>query len=226
MIGLPAKRGDETTRARVCYLSSGEHGWDMLKFLMGLDCDLVFTSTDDRKPDWAKMPDYDLGLNFLGTRKIPADQVNRPRLGWANFHPAPLPEFGGRNLCYHAVMTGAKEFGATVHYMDEGFDTGDIIACKRFEILPEDTAGDLYRKSVDELKAMFKRLVPGLMKGEYLAMPQDRTKAQYYPKEPINDGIDLTFSQWLRIRALTFHPKHHARVNVGGRWYRIVPEDK
>lgn len=59
--------------------------------------------------------EYDCGVSFMHLKRINKKQLEKP---WINFHPAPLPEYRGRNLCYHALMNGETEFGATVHSPD------------------------------------------------------------------------------------------------------------
>ncbi len=80
-------------------------------------------------------------------------------------HPSPL-EYRGRNLCYNAIKEGAIEFGATIHYMDEQFDTGKIIDVKKFQVELWHTAGDLRELSQKALKAHFLEYIPTFLKGE------------------------------------------------------------
>jgi len=61
-----------------------------------------------------------------------------------NIHPALLPKFGGHDMyglnVHRAVINaGEKESGATVHYVDEGVDTGEIILQKKVPVMPGDT---------------------------------------------------------------------------------------
>lgn len=65
-----------------------------------------------------------------------------------NIHPALLPKHGGKE-CYgmavhrKVIECGEKESGATVHYVDEGIDTGDIILQKKVPVLPGDSPEEL-----------------------------------------------------------------------------------
>ena len=109
--------------------------------------DLSLLSTQQAH-EGAIVPDYDIGVGFLYTYKIPAEQLTKT---WINFHPAPLPEYGGRNVAHHAIINNSQYFGGTMHYMNEEFDRGDIIDCQRFKIQKTDTAGDLVIKSYETL---------------------------------------------------------------------------
>lgn len=68
-------------------------------------------------------------------------------LGFINCHAGALPFYRGRNILNWVLINGAKEFGVTVHYVDDGIDTGDIILQKMVEILPTDRYGDLLKKA-------------------------------------------------------------------------------
>ena len=75
-----------------------------------------------------------------------------------NIHPALLPEFGGRGyygLAVHeAVLAAGKEIsGATVHYVDGGIDTGEIILQKEVLVKKDDTAESLQRRVMEEAEA-------------------------------------------------------------------------
>jgi len=56
-----------------------------------------------------------------------------------NIHPSILPAFPGLDAIASAFKSGAKKTGVTVHYIDEGVDTGPIIAQRQVDILPGDT---------------------------------------------------------------------------------------
>ena len=60
-----------------------------------------------------------------------------------NIHPSMLPDFPGMDAIAKAFASGAGYTGVTVHYIDEGVDTGPIIAQRQVEILPGDTPESL-----------------------------------------------------------------------------------
>lgn len=88
---------------------------------------------------------YDLGISFLYPYLVPKEETHKAV--WINFHPAMLPEYGGRNIAYHAIMNQEKKFGGAIHYMDEKYDSCDIIEVEKFEIDKSMTAFDIYKKS-------------------------------------------------------------------------------
>lgn len=212
--------GERVTK--IIYLSSTQAGADLLEWLRRLPCEIVVAETEGRKV--VEFPPYDLGISFLYVHRIPASEFAVP-YKWVNFHPGPLPEFRGRNVAYHAIMQGSRYFGATIHYMDAEFDTGEIIGISRFPIEPRHTAGDLVRIAHSKLAELFKEYVPKLLLGKVPSRPQGEN-GRYYRKTPIDDHLELTPDQMLKIRAITVHPKFHATATIGGKKYRIIPAEE
>jgi phosphoribosylglycinamide formyltransferase-1 len=73
-----------------------------------------------------------------------------------NVHPSLLPAFPGLDAVGRAIEAGAKETGVTVHFLDEGVDTGPVIAQEWVAIEPEDTVESLHER----LHAVEHRLLP------------------------------------------------------------------
>jgi len=57
-----------------------------------------------------------------------------------NTHPSLLPLFPGAHAVRDAIAAGAIESGCTLHYVDEGVDTGAIIAQRRLQVRPDEDA--------------------------------------------------------------------------------------
>ena len=82
---------------------------------------------------------------------LSSDLIKKYNKRILNIHPSLLPKFGGKG-CYgikvheQVVAAGEKESGATVHFVDEGIDTGEIIIQGKVEVLPEDTPSDLQKR--------------------------------------------------------------------------------
>ena len=76
-------------------------------------------------------------------RLLSAPFVRRFPLRIMNVHPSLLPAFPGLHAQEQAIEYGAKVTGCTVHFIDEGLDSGPIILQKAVEVLPSDTADTL-----------------------------------------------------------------------------------
>lgn len=161
---------------------------------------------------------YDFGISYMFLEKIPSFHVkNKP---WFNFHPGPLPMYKGRNLCYHAIMNDEREFGATVHYMDENYDTGDIIEARTFPILSGDTAETLHNATMTCSNKLFIEYFPRIFSGEkFVRIPN--IDGKYYYKHPIQDEIFVNDDEKRKIRAITFG-KFYPKIDIDGVIYKIV----
>jgi phosphoribosylglycinamide formyltransferase-1 len=73
-----------------------------------------------------------------------------------NTHPAPLPAFPGAHPIEDVLAAGVRETAATVHYVDEGVDTGPVISTERLQVLESDTADSLRAR----VQAVEHRLLP------------------------------------------------------------------
>ena len=75
----------------------------------------------------SKSYNLDLFVSMSFNQIFKAPILNVPKLGVINCHAGKLPFYRGRNILNWALINDEKEFGITVHYVDEGIDTGDII---------------------------------------------------------------------------------------------------
>lgn len=86
-----------------------------------------------------------------------------------NVHPALLPAFGGKGFfganVHEAVLkSGATETGCTIHYVDEGCDTGEVILQKKIIIMPTDTPEILKEKVQALEKEWYPKVIASLAK--------------------------------------------------------------
>ena len=94
-------------------------------------------------------------------------------LGIINCHAGLLPFYRGRNALNWVLINDEKEFGVTVHHVDAGIDTGDIILQTRLPITDEDTYASLLEKAYSECaEVLFKSMVQ-LSKGEAKRIAQN-----------------------------------------------------
>ena len=110
----------------------------------------VVTLTADRQ-HWNKQlfeavdqysPDLVVSAGFM--RILSAECVERFRI--VNSHPALLPLFPGAHAVRDALVAGAKETGVTIHWVDSGVDTGEIIAQESVAISASDTEVILHER--------------------------------------------------------------------------------
>jgi formyltetrahydrofolate-dependent phosphoribosylglycinamide formyltransferase len=100
---------------------------------------------------------------------VHASVVARFRGRMINIHPALLPDFGGPGMygrrVHEAVLaSGAKESGVTVHFVDDAFDRGEIIAQERVPVRPNDTPETLAARVLEAEHRLLPKVVLQLAK--------------------------------------------------------------
>ena len=93
-----------------------------------------------------KKLDVDAAVVCSFNYKIPRVLMSATRDGFINVHPSMLPKYRGGNPYSRVIMNGETETGVTIHFMDEGFDTGDIIAQKAYHIHSKATMGTIFNE--------------------------------------------------------------------------------
>jgi len=92
----------------------------------------------------------DLFVSMSFNQIFKKEIINIPRLKAINCHAGKLPFYRGRNVLNWVLINDEKEFGITVHYIDEGIDTGDIIMQRVYPIIDEDDYNTLLEKAYKE----------------------------------------------------------------------------
>lgn len=133
-----------------------------------------------------------------------------PRLGAVNLHGSLLPDYRGASPVQRAIWEGREETGVTTIVMDEGIDTGDVIATRREPIRPEDDAASLASRLAAIGGPLLAESLVALAEGRATRTPQDRAAGSYAKKLKKTDGIvDWALSAravWNRARAVTPWP--------------------
>ncbi|MFC1961610.1 methionyl-tRNA formyltransferase [Chloroflexota bacterium] len=157
--------------------------------------------------------------------------------GVINLHPAYLPYNRGAYPNIWSIVEGTP-VGATLHSVDEGVDTGDIIARKEVSVTPVDTGETLYRKLEEASVDLFRETWPFIRTGKAPRIPQDESAGTYHLTRDVEnlDQIDLEATYRARdlinlLRARTFPPYRGAYFTVGEgrRIYlrlQLIPEEE
>lgn len=79
--------------------------------------------------------------------KVPRVLLNSVKDGFINVHPSLLPKYRGPNPYSAVIINDESETGVTLHFMDETFDTGDIIVQKKIPVSKVETMGTLFNRT-------------------------------------------------------------------------------
>ena len=137
----------------------------------------------------ALQPDFFFSFYYREMLKAPLLAI--PKRGALNMHGSLLPKYRGRVPVNWAIIHGETESGATLHYMTEKPDDGDIVAQQAVPILPDDTAQDVFNKVLVAAEMALNSVLPSLLAGEAKAARQDLSKGGYFGgRKPADGEID------------------------------------
>ncbi len=113
---------------------------------------------------------------------LPSQVLAIPRLGCINVHASLLPRWRGAAPIQRALIAGDRQTGVTIMQMDEGLDTGDILAQASCSIEATDTAGTLHDRLAALGATLLLQALQRLEQGELKAEPQQEAQACYADK--------------------------------------------
>lgn len=148
--------------------------------------------------------------------------------GVINLHPSLLPYNRGKNYNFWTIIEDSP-FGVSLHFVDEGIDTGDVIAQALIPKSWEDTGESLYLRAREEIITLFKRTYPKIIARTISATRQGPGKGSFhYAKEMVEASrIDLDRTYTARellnlIRARTFPPHPACSFEDTGERYEVT----
>ncbi|MDP6680140.1 MAG: formyltransferase family protein [Pelagibacteraceae bacterium] len=103
-----------------------------------------------------------------------------------NFHFSLLPKYRGCHTNFLQIYNGEKYSGVTIHKIDSGIDTGDIIDQKKFKIKINDTAQENYLKLMNLAIVMFKKNLHNILNSKYKLKKQVLNSGCYYSRDSVN----------------------------------------
>ncbi|WP_071961574.1 methionyl-tRNA formyltransferase [Synechococcus sp. RS9916] len=150
-----------------------------------------------------------------------------PRFGTINCHAGMLPYYRGRNILNWALINDEKSFGITVHYVDSGVDTGDIISQKSFPICDNDDYSSLLKVAYKECPPLLYGAILDICNCRADRIPQKtiHPHGSYFSQRVVGDEI-IDWNQPSRsifnfVRALST-PGPNAQTFVGSNCIKIA----
>lgn len=105
------------------------------------------------------------------------------------FHPTALPLYRGRAPLAWTILLGLTETAGSLFIIDDGVDSGPILAQKQVLVSPRETVASLMDKHMDALRAMLDDLIPALACGDWQEQQQNHSKASYCAARRPEDGL-------------------------------------
>lgn len=215
----------------VVFLGINDAGWEIYEWLCdrdGVSVAALVTTEEQLSLVERLEPDAVVAAGFRHI--VPEEVLEIPSEGCINVHPGYLPHARGFNPNVWSIVEGLPA-GATVHYMDPGVDTGDVIARRRVETTFDDTGRSLYRRIERASVDLFEAIWPDVESGEVEATEQTDAEATYHYRSDfeelcrIDPGERYEAKELIDVlRALTFPPFDNAFLEVDGERYYVEVE--
>lgn len=97
--------------------------------------------------DRIKALNADIGVICSYNSKFSKEFISTTKMGYINSHPSLLPNYRGGAPYFHIINNGERISGVTLHFIDENFDTGDIVFQEKFDITPYETMGTIFNRT-------------------------------------------------------------------------------
>jgi len=136
-----------------------------------------------------------------------------------NIHFSLLPAFKGMYTSIFPILNGESKSGVTLHRIDDGIDTGDIIEQKEFSIPFGINGYNLYMLYIKYSKLLLKENIQSIIKSEFICRPQEILNASYYSKKSIDfNNIKINFFKTAfeicnYVNAFSFRPYQFSQFN-------------
>jgi len=170
---------------------------------------------------------FDLGIMAWWPKILKSPLLDAPKLGFLNTHPSLLPHNRGKHYNFWALVEQAP-FGVTIHRVDSGVDTGDIVVQSTIEYDWCDTGETLYNKAQSAMFDLFCKAYPVLREGKCDSKPQNASLGSFHRAAELEAAsmIDLDAMYKARnllnlLRARTFEGYPGCWFEESGERYEI-----
>ncbi len=141
---------------------------------------------------------------------LPKAVLEIPNFGCINVHVSLLPKYRGPSPVQNALLNGETETGTTIMLMDEGIDTGAILAQKKLSISATDTTDTLMQKLAAQGAELLLETLPKWLERKIVPSKQDHSRASFCQMIKRSDGqiawTDTAETIYNKYRALTPWP--------------------
>lgn len=119
-------------------------------------------------------------LITANTRIISPELIKIPAKAALNFHTSKLPQYAGLDSIFWALYHGEKEIGVSIHYLEEGLDTGDIVTQETIPIKSDDSVESLTKKAHDLGARLAVMAIEKFENADFGGIPQDISQRTYF----------------------------------------------
>ena len=190
--------------------------------------EIVFGERDEAFPLNLLGKQFDYVISYISPWIVPKDILDSTKIAAINFHPGP-PEYPGIGCTNFAIYNHEKEFGITIHHMEEKPDSGDIITVKRFPTFDNDTVYSLTQRCYAYIYMEFVEIFSLILSNKTLSKSEEKWKRKPFTRNELNELCKITkdmpeYEIKRRIRATTYPDMPGAFIELGGVKFSIAGE--
>jgi len=174
----------------------------------------------------------DFILSFQAAQILKPPLIKASAIATINLHFGPLPHYRGVAPIAWAIINGERSTGVTIHHINPGIDSGDIIVSAEVDIAKDDTGRSLYDRCTEAGIALFSKTWSDLRSGNVGRYPQAASDVLYYNRHSIDFSarrIDWSrdaahLANW--IRAFIFPPFQFPTLVLASEEYDVTCVDQ
>ncbi len=148
----------------------------------------ITTPNSKKFREYLETLDLDIIIN-QSQNIIKKELLSIPKIGVLNRHNALLPKNRGRLTPFWVIFNGDKETGVSIHFVEEGIDSGDIVVQKRYTVSNKDNFNSIVKKNYSIASNAMIQAVDILEKGDYDLIYNDDLKATYNTTPNLKQAI-------------------------------------
>lgn len=225
---------------KVILFADGSVGRKIAEFLLNNysnDLDLVVTTSENeiyKDAERSKIPvaifesdrkiikrlkkAVDLGVLAWWPKLLKQQLLEVPLNGFVNTHPSLLPHNRGKHYNFWTLVEEAP-FGVTIHKVDMGVDTGDIVTQKKINYDWSDTGETLYKKAQIEMVDLFINTYPILRTGNFDTTPQNRNSGSMHYASELIPASQIKLDEIYKARTLLNLLRGKTFKGYNGCWF-------
>lgn len=161
----------------------------------------MFESEVRLQEELSDIAPFDLGILAWWPKLISREIMKLSVGGFINTHPSLLPYNRGKHPNFWAIVEEAP-YGVSLHYVDEGIDSGDIVAQLAIPYGWEDTGETLYHKATQKMFELFKSVYPKIRSNCINRIPQDLSKGSLHYASEIDKASKIYLDKYYTARQL------------------------
>ncbi len=178
----------------------------------------------DSIPEDIRWWNGDYIISYLSEWTLPEYITRKAEVAAIRFHPA-SPDYPGVGPGSFALYENAREYGVTCHYLAAPSNTGEIIAVRRFPVLPNDDAASLLTRTDDFLLTLFHEITGALLLGKPLPTTTEQWSRKPFTQNELNELRTISAGMpreeiEKRIRA-TSRPGSQPMVEISGHIFEL-----